>query len=118
MLYVYASFSFSLSFSIFQYFCLIICINFISNFFFNLVLRLISIIIIFIINQFIIITLNPILLFNMLFKCTKILQGFASSSFLKPPPPIKKIQPPLPPPKINKNITIQDKSNSKKNYIN
>jgi hypothetical protein len=98
---------------------LLYVLNYIFNYiFFNLILRLISIIIIFIINQFIIITLIPILLFNMLFKCTKILQGFASSPFLKPPPPIKKIQPPLPPPKINKNITIQDKSNSNKNYIN
>jgi len=54
----------------------------------------------------------------MLFKCTKILQGFASSPFLKPPPPIKKIQPPLPPPKINKNINLQDKSNTNKNFLN
>jgi len=34
------------------------------------------------------------------------MQGFASSPFLKPPPPIKKIQPPLPPPTINKKINI------------
>jgi hypothetical protein len=54
----------------------------------------------------------------MLFKCTKILQGFASSPFLKPPPPIKKIQPPMPPPKINKNANLQEKSIPNKNYVN
>jgi hypothetical protein len=71
------------------------------------------IIIIFIKNTF---YLSGIL--AMLFKCTKILQGFASSPFLKPPPPIKKIQPPLPPPKINKNINLQEKTNTNKNFLN
>lgn len=54
----------------------------------------------------------------MLFKCAKIIQGFASSPFLKPPPPIKKILPPIAPPKINKNINLQEKSNTNKNFIN